>query len=294
MQALSLARQRLRQRIQSPSSPKPVRLAHGLVENGQTRFLPVLSSALAQDILSRGYDAFTLDRIYANRPCGDLGMVGKLADRTVLALPAHQALRERLNAAAGEMVAAAVMARRSGEAEIRILGAPCGLAAELLRVAERLRAEHPEAFHVLRCWAVDADPTGAALPEAERRARAQGAPIRFIREDLRRRREVAAVARREGPFHVISCLGITERRPLEEVAEIVRAYSEMLAAGGTLLLDRWEAAEKSEWTIGSGLQMTHLSSHQLRAVLGSAGLTVEREHATGEGGCALMVARKVA
>ena len=269
-------------------------MAHDLVENGQSRFLPVLSSAVAQDILSRGYDAFTLDRIYSNAPSGDLGLVGKMADRTVLDLPVHQALRERLQASVGEIVAAAVMNVRTGETDVRVLSAPCGLGAELLRVCDRLRAEHPEVHGAVRCWGVDADPNGTLLPEAERRTRRSGAPVRFIREDLRRRREVSAVARREGPFHVISCMGITQKRTLAELTEMLQAYAGMLASGGTLLLDRWEAAEKSKFTIGLGLQMGRFSGQELKKALRAAGVVVEREHPTGEGGCVLLVARKIA
>src|SRR3954470_3695234 len=95
MHALTLARQRIRARIQSPTTPRTVRLAHGLAENGQGRFIPILSSALAQDILSRGYDARTLDRVYSTRADSALGLMGRVAARVVLDLPVHQGLRER-------------------------------------------------------------------------------------------------------------------------------------------------------------------------------------------------------
>src|SRR5688572_24007847 len=186
MHALTLARQRLRARMENPSTPRPVRLAHGLVASGQSRFLPVLSSALAQDVLTRGYDARTLDRVYANLPHGDLGPVGRIADRVVLDLPVHQGLRERREAAVGEICAAAVMAIRRGEAEFRMVCAPCGLGSEMLGAAERLRLARPETFARLRCWGVDPDLEGGLLPEATRRARAAGLNARFIREDLRR------------------------------------------------------------------------------------------------------------
>src|SRR5687768_3291057 len=105
MHALTLARQRLRARIQSPTTPRPVRLAHDLAENGQGQYIPILSSALVQDILTHGYGARTLERIYANRPEGELGLVGKAADRLVLDLPVHEGLRERHQAAIGEICA---------------------------------------------------------------------------------------------------------------------------------------------------------------------------------------------
>src|SRR5689334_21740010 len=129
MHALSLARQRLRAKIHQASTPRPVRLAHDLVENGQGRLLPALSSSVAQDILAGGYDALALQRVYANRTRG--GLVGRIADRVVLDLPVHQGLRERLEAAVGETYAAAVMAQRNGQEEFRVLFAPCGLGAEM-------------------------------------------------------------------------------------------------------------------------------------------------------------------
>jgi hypothetical protein len=292
MHALTLARKRLRARIQSPSSPRPVRLAHNMVENGQGRFLPVLSSPLAQEILSEGYGARTLERVYANRPSGELGLVGKVADRLVLDMPVHLGLRERLQAAAGEICAAAVPAVRAGVSEFCVLSAPCGLNTEVLAAAERLREERPETFHRLRCWGVDADRDGTVLPEARRRARALGLNVRFIREDLRRHREVAGVVRENGPFHLINCVGLAQDRSLEELAELVHFYAGLLAPGGTMLIDRWETSDKAALTTGFLDSMGRHSVSQFLTLLRGAGLTVEREHATGEGGCVLLVARK--
>jgi hypothetical protein len=291
MQALTLARQRLRARIQSPSSPKPVRLAHNLVESGQSRYLPILSSPLAQDILCQGYDARTLERVYSNQPVGST-MVSRVADRLILDLPVHNALRERLQAAAGEICAAAVMAARAGEPEFRVLLAPCGLASEMLQVAERLRDGRQEVLDRMRFWGVDPDREGTLLREATRRTRAAGLKAQFIREDLRRHREVAATARREGPFHLVACLCETPKRSLAEVSALVRFYAGVLTAGGTLLIDRWEPAEKSRLSQGLGLRMQHHGAREFNEALRAAGFTIEREHPSGEGGCVLIVARK--
>ncbi|HEU4753590.1 MAG TPA: class I SAM-dependent methyltransferase, partial [Armatimonadota bacterium] len=249
---------------------------------------PILSSPLAQEILSEGYTPRTLDRVYASRPSAEMGLVGRVADRMVLDLPVHLALRERLEAAVGEICAAAVLAARAGEPQFRVLSAPCGLAAELCGVAKRLRDERPETFSRLRCWGVDRDPDGALLPEAARRARQAGLNARFIREDLRRYREVAAVVRENGPFHLVSCVGLARGRSLEEIAELVRFYAGVLAPGGTLLVDRWESDSKDAFRIDMGRH----GAAQFQAMLRNAGLTIEREHTTGEGGCVLLVARK--
>jgi hypothetical protein len=219
-------------------------------------------------------------------------MMGKVADRVVLDIPVHEALRERLEAAVGEICAAAVLHIRAGEPEFRMLSAQCGLGAEIIGVAERLRACRPETFSRLRCWGVDPDPEGDLLPEAARRARSAGLKARFIREDLRRHREVAAVARQEGPFHLVSCIGAGQGRAREEVGELVRFYAQNLAPGGALLIDRWDAADKSRIAAGLDARMTCHSAREFREMLAEAGLRVEREHPSGEGGCTLIVARK--
>jgi len=292
MHALTLARQRIRARLQSPSTPQPVRLAHGLVENGRSRALPVLSSALAQDILTRGYDARTLDRVYANTPDGNLGLAGKLADRTVLDLPVHSALRERRDAVVGEICASAVLGIRSGQPEYRVLFAPCGLGTEIAGVAERLKSARPETFNRLRCWGVDPDLNGDVLAEAVRRVRCTGVECRFIREHLRRRREVDAVVEREGPFHLVCALGVSGQHSLEDLGEMVRHFSRNLALGGQLVMDRWESAESSPIEKGLGIEMRCHQARAFHEMLAAAGLELEREHATGEGGCVVLVARK--
>lgn len=292
MHALTLARQRLRARIQNPSTPKAVRLAHGLAEEGRGKFIPILSSPLAQEILSRGYDAATLDRVYANRPSAELGLVGKMADRLVMDLPVHQGMRERFQATVGEISAAAVMSLRGGAAEFRALLAPCGFGNEMVEVADRLRARHPEMLANVRLWGVDPDRDGHQLPEARRRTAAAGIQARFIREDLRRHREVLAEVEREGPFHLVSCVGLSQKLSLTELAEEIRFFCRILAPGGTLLIDRWQPSEPSKVAAGLGISMPCERATEFRAALEAAGLQIEREHPSGEGGSVLLVARK--
>ncbi len=308
MHALALARQRLRARLDSPSLRTPVRLARGLVKQGQPQYLPVLSSALAQDLLERGYDALTLERVYQNRAAGDLGMVGRVADRVVLDLPVHSALRERLQAFTGEICAAAVVAVRNGESEFRLLSSPCGLGQELLSAGERLRATRPETFARLRCWGVDPDPQGEILPEARRRARelgfrvgteaptgraADGAPsIEFLREDLRRRRGVSALVRNHGPFHFICCPGLALSHSVAEVTELIGFYTGLLAPGGQIAVDRWQAAETTRLDRCLSVPITHMARSEFRRILEKAGLEPIREHMTGEGGCVVTLAQR--
>lgn len=292
MNTLTLARQRLQAQLQSPSTPTPVRLAHGMVADGKGRYLPLLSSALAQSILSEGYDARTLERVYRNRPSNEMGPLGLLADRMVLDLPVHQALRERLDAAAGEICAAVTLGVRSGITDFRLLCAPCGLASELLHAAERLRETRPEAFAALRCWGVDPDLRGDLLPDATSRARALGLRFQPLREDLRRRREVTAKVAAEGPFHAVVCVGLTQRFTVADSSELLRFYSSLLAPGGALLVDRWERTESPRLAAGLGVEWQYQNRSGFQDVLRDAGLKLEREHPSGEGGCVLVVARK--
>lgn len=290
MQALTLA-QRLRARFQDPATPRPVRLAHDLVENGNGRYVPVLSSTLAQDILAAGYTPETLARVYENRTTGSL--FGRIAERVVQDLPVHQALRERLEAASGETFAAMSLAIRAGEPEFRALFAPCGLGAEMLAVAERLVRERPEISGRFRCWGVDSDRDGNLLPELARRARETGLIANLIREDLRRHREVSAAAEREGNFHLVSCIGLTQLFDAEEVGRQLRFFAGLLRPGGTLVIDRWQSADSPELASSLKVGMQALSGAQLTQMLAEAGLEVEREHPTGEGGCVLLVARLI-
>jgi SAM-dependent methyltransferase len=265
-----------------------------MVENGKGRFLPILSSVLAQEILSRGYDARTLQRVYTNRPASDVGLFGRLADRMVLDLPVHQALRERLDTAAGEIAAAASVAVRGGASEFRVLCAPCGLGSEMLAAADRLRALRPEVLERTRFTGIDPDADGHLLPEATRRARAAGIEARFIREDLRRHREVDAAVAKDGPYHFVSFLGVSQDHSVEQLRQFVRYFARVLAPGGTLLIDRWEGSGDSSVAKGLGIEVMRHQPRLFHEMLREAGLEVEREHASGEGGCVLVVARKPA
>ncbi len=294
MHALTLAKQRLRDRMHRPSTPSTLRLAHGLAEEGRGRYIPVLSSATAQDLLANGYSAATLDRIYRNRPAGDVGPVGHMADRMVLALPIHEGLRERLDAVTGECLAAAVLTLAKGQSEFRAVFAPCGHAAEALGMAERLQERDASLLKRIRCWGVDSDADGRVLPEARRRAAAAGLNLSTVREHLRRHRDVTTVVRTEGQFHLASLIGASQQFAGEEFAQLIRFYAETLAPGGTLLLDRWVPVSQPQIARGLGVAPRTHSAAEIASALRRAGLVLDREHPTGEGGCVVVVARKPA
>ena len=292
MSTLALARKRIRARIQDPATPRQVRLAHGMVETGKGRWLPLLSSPLAQEILTHGYDPLALDRVYSDEVEDGSGMLARMADRVVLDLPLHRGLRERLEAIAGEIVAAVSLGLKHSD-EFRLLAAPCGLAHEPLRAAQRLLAARPESFAALRLWGVDADAEGTLLPEAARRAGKLGLRATFVHEDVRRLREIDPIVARHGLFHGICCAGLTQRHSATDVARLLQVYSGVLAPGGTLLLDRFEGdgQDRAGDVLAEGLP--RLQGRAAHEMLAAAGLTIQREHATGEGGCVVTVARKL-
>ena len=292
MSTLTLARRRLRAHIQRPTTPRPVRLAHDLMDTGKGRWLPLLSSPFARDLMTRGYDPFALDCVYTGRTEPKGGVLARMADRMVLDLPLHRGLRERRDAFAGEIVAAVALAVRNGLREFRLLSAPCGLADEALHAAARLQASRPEAFAALRLVGVDSDPEDCGLRDAAQRAREQGVPATFIREDLRRLKELEAKVAADGPFHAISCVGLTQRHTAEDCAKLVQTYAGMLAEGGTLLIDRCEGDRSDEAGQVLAQSLPRVSGAAVHAMLKAAGLVIEREHPTGEGGYVVTVARK--
>ncbi len=294
MSTLTLARRRLRAQIQRPTTPRPVRLAHELVDTGKGRWLPLLSSPFARDLMTRGYDPFALDCVYAGRTEPKGGLFARAADRVVLDLPLHRGLRERRDAIAGEIVAAVAIASRAGTSEFRLLSAPCGLADEVLLAAARLKASRPEAFATLRVVGVDSDPEDNILREAAARAQTQAVPATFIREDLRRLKELEANVAAEGPFHAVSCAGLTHRHSAEDCAKLVQTYAGMLAPGGTLLIDRCEGDRSDEAGQVLAQKLPQIGVAAVHAMLKAAGLVIEREHPTGEGGYVVTLARKPA
>ena len=289
MHALAIAHQRLIARIRHPRTPVPVRLAQRLVQRGESHSLPVLSSRLARQILSGGYDARTLNSIYSQLPAPGSGPIGQFADRMILDIPFHRGLKEQFEATVGEVCAAAVLLHRGGAEDIRILFSPCGVGAEIAAVAEKLSRKRPATLSRVRFWGVDPDRDGTLLPDARRAAREAGARAEFLRADLRRHRDVAAVASEEGPFHVISAVGLTQLYTGEALAAELRFLRGMLAQGGTLILDRREPAEAPRVARSLQYGSRNVSGRQLGGALTSAGLAATREHPSGDGGCVLVV-----
>lgn len=289
MEALTLARRAIRATLAQQAIPRPVRLAHGLMERGQSRFLPMLSSRLARNILEGGYTPGMLEHVYSRRTCGHL--LGKVTDLLVLDLPVHSALRERFQATVGELCAAVVPVLRAGKAEARLFHAPCGLGSELVALAGRLDALEPGLVERVSGLAVDRDPQDQVLRLASRRLRDTGLKVRCLREDLRRRRGVSADVEAHGGYDVACCVGLRQELTGEETARQLAFVAGLLNPGGRLLIDRWNPVPPGS-RHGVGVPMCSTSAGELTRWLTEAGLVVEREHPTGEGGCVLVVARR--
>jgi hypothetical protein len=290
MDALVIARRRLLEHLQRTSGRAPVRVATDLLGTGRGHLLPVLSSALAQDILRRGYDGGTLDRIYENKPRGSLGPIGRMADRVVLDLPIHHALRERLEAAGGEMLAAAVLHLKRDPGNLRILSVPCGTGSEWVLFANRLREIDPSLLERVRCWGTDRSRN--SLREAAARASRAGLSVEFLGPGASQQAEMARIAAEHGGFHLITAFGLTQQDGLQGIDSLLNEYAGYLASGGTLLFDRWEPGETTAVMKGLNIQVRHHPSREVYHALANAGLDLRREHPSGEGGCVLVVARK--
>lgn len=264
-------------------------LMRGLVENGRAHLLPVLPSALASDILLRGYDPRTLDRVYRDRAAGSFGPIGRVVDRMVLDMPLHEALRERLDAAVGELCAAVVVRARENKLPCRVLMAPCGLGREILAADARLRVRHPELVNGVEWFGAENPVDPGVLAEAAERSAAAGVTVRWLA-----RNPVTLKLDDIGgrPCDVIVGLGSTFQRSVGSVGSLIRTHASLLKSGGVLLVDRWDASGKHRLSRAMSIESTPVSRTELHRILRSAGLSVEREHPTGSGGCTLTVCRK--
>jgi hypothetical protein len=223
-----------------------------VVRAGRASSFPLLFSDQARSILARGYDAFTTDRAYDLRPHGWAGPIGRAADRRVLALPVHVALRERLAVVVDELEHAVREVAHEGAGRepltmpVRVLSAPCGLIRDITEAAERLSG-------VPVTWtAADLDDRGDVLPEAMRRSRAAGLDVSFVRGDL----FDPAIWNRptsRSPFHVVSCIGLTAWVDLHDVGTLAGRFHDFLVPGGTLLMDNWR--EDADATLARALDL---------------------------------------
>ena len=170
------------------------------------------------------------------------------------------------------LVAAVRLHAGEGAAPVRVLSAPCGLARDVLTAARRLAAAGDAP--AVAWTGVDIDENGEVLPEAARRADEAGVEIDLLRDDLfatdtRLSEKVAA----EGPFHVANCIGLTAWVDLPDVARLARRFAELLAPGGTLIIDNFHVHKHSH--LGAYMEMPtrYHPEDELVGVLRDAGFS---------------------
>jgi hypothetical protein len=231
-----------RARHQSPASKRWQQMVR-VARAGRASSFGLLLSDQARSILRRGYDAFTTDRAYASSPHGWMGRLGRAADRRVLAMPVHVALRERLAIVVGALERAI---RGSTSKPVRVLSAPCGLIRDISTAAASVS-------DVTVLWiAQDLDDRGDVIPEAIRRSRASALDVAFVRGDLFDSKTENRLGR-HGPFDVVSCIGLTAWIGLEEIGRLAGMFHRLLAPGGTLLIDVW--GESTDSALARALEL---------------------------------------
>ena len=159
----------------SPSIPRR------LLRERKLHLLPLYALLRTSDLAHEGLENSAsyrfADHVYRGRPAGRFG-VGKLVDGALLRLRGTRSMRSRFFHARAELLAAA--RRHAADRPFRVLSVPCGIARELVEVAEILRAADPTLEGRASFFGIDLDPRPLELS----RAMAKGLPcFRFIRAD---------------------------------------------------------------------------------------------------------------
>lgn len=204
------------------------------------QYYPMLLSDYGREILRRKYDAFATDTAYEDQPRGVLGPIGRWVDRKVLDFPTHEGVRQRLRIVVDALKADISDRAREGDAPVRVLSAPCGLARDLLTCAAELGRDNPWALQKAEFHALDLDAEGGVLAEASRRSAAQGVPVSFYKDDLFNPKELGALLERGARFDAVNCIGLTAWLDLSDVERLARLlHDRVLAPGGTLVIDNF-------------------------------------------------------
>lgn len=135
-----------------------------LVAEGKYHLLPVYALLTTSDLAREGIrnsGSFRFaDHIYRNQASGRYG-VGRILDRVLLALPGARSMRSRFLHSRREILRGVTGA--SGNDQITVVSAPCGIARDMVDVAQVLRFADPETYERVRFVGVDIDPEPLAL-----------------------------------------------------------------------------------------------------------------------------------
>lgn len=291
MQSLAVTPERLFPSSRRATLRRPLRVARRMAALEGKRYLPMAASPLAQDILERGYDGRTLEQIYANMP-SQAGLLGRMADRALLRIPLHSALRERHEAMVGEICAAAVMGVRSGLPAFHVLMAPVGLGAEIAGVYRVLRERRPEVAARMRWIGLDPDPKGDILGAARVRLESLRARVRLLQETPAAWAELGRLTAAEGLFQMACCPGLGARGA-QALGRNLRRLAPLLTSGGQVLFDRWEPAGDTQFRDALRLRIQPMTASECDALLRLSGFAPVRQHPTADAGCVVVLARKL-
>lgn len=205
------------------STSIPRRLLH----ERKLHLLPVYALLRTSDLAREGIENSGsyrfADHVYRGRPEGKLG-VGKLLDGVLLNLRATRSMRSRFLHARSELLAAA--GRHPVDRPFRMLSVPCGIARELVEVAEILLFENPGFAGRSSFIGIDLDPRPLALS----RALSRGLPgFRFIQAE--------ALDPRNYPteIDVIVSMGLGEFLDDEQLHRFYTICQAVLRDGGTFV-----------------------------------------------------------
>lgn len=291
MQSFVTTPERFWHTLQRPELRRPLRVARRLAALEGKRYMPMAASLLAQHIVERGYDGATLDQVYRNRSTA-ASPLARIADRALLGLPVHAALRERHEAMTGEICSAAVLAVRDGEAEFRVLASPVGAGSEIFAVRDALAERRPDTWRRIVWTGVDPDLHDDALTLTGKRLAAARVACRLLRGGAGVESELKKITDEQGRFHLACCPGISDRGALRLTARL-RSTAELLQPGGHLLFDRWESAPAASLSEGLRIRFQPVSANEAETALAEAGLELVRQHPTAEGGCVVVLARRI-
>ena len=216
-------------------------------------YLPMLLSRYGREVVRRKYDAIATDLAYENHSSWELGPVSYIADKFVLSLPTHSALRQRLRFVADELKRAAIeFGTENPQQPVRILSAPCGAGRDLATFGGELAQENPELFARLEVHALDLDPTGEAIPLLKQRTTDAGMDVSTHRQDLFQLRASGSDTEQISRFDIVNCIGLTPWLTSEEVLSLVtRFHDDLMAESGVLLIDlfKWHRFSRLAYSL---------------------------------------------
>lgn len=254
-------------------------IAWSFIKRFKWLYLPMLLSPYGREIVKRKYDAIATDMAYENRPSWQLGPVSYIADRFVLNLPTHAALRQRLEFVVEELrLACQAAAERCPEGDIRLLSAPCGGGRDITTFGRHLKESDTGLLGRAEFHALDLDPTGEALPLLERRAAEAGIVVTARRQDMFTvaRDEVDSSER----FDVVNCIGLTPWLTIDEVSAVARLFHSLMRDGSTLLIDWFGWHRLSKLAYDLEINTVYHERDEFISTVEKTGFSLERHRET--------------